>query len=387
MAPRKAARPYKRRRTRQRKFRKGRKTVRGHRHSTTGTLYPPLDVRSPKDLQEILKRITKGPVTVLLVYADWCGHCHTLMPHFKKASNHPQRNAQVISVADTMFPQFKNTMKSINSSEKFKLEGYPSIALVSTDGTKLTDVPSTKEALNSVMVNAGPVAVEAGLAKPNSIVSTRNRRAPSPRTESAEEIVKNVAENEIMDVSRNSVNRMSVNNALTMEEIGMEPAGLATGLTTGPTKAPSFEHLNDNIIRRAENNGVAPSVSVTRNVPTRVAKRFDTKRISGVNVPKKAITNTITAKDVEEITSLRAPLSSQNSEINSSLVLPDRTSDAIPIHTGGGRGGSLYGIMTQSAYRLAPAAVLLATAAAVMKNPRAQKQLRGRRTRKRRTRQ
>jgi hypothetical protein len=308
------------------------------------------------------------------------------MPHFKKASNHPQRNAQVISVPDTMLPKFKSTMKSINSSEDFNVEGYPSVALVSTDGTKLTDIPTNPEALNSVMVNAGPVAVEAGLAKPNSIVSTRNRRAPSPRTESAEEIVKNVAENEIMDVSRNSVNRMSVNNALTMEEIGMEPAGLATGLTTGPTKAPSFEHLNDNIIRRAENNGVAPSVSVTRNVPTRVAKRFDTKRISGVNVPKSAITNTITAKDVEEITSLRAPLSNQDSEINSSLVLPDRTSDAIPIHTGGGRGGSLYGIMTQSAYRLAPAAVLLATAAAVMKNPRAQKQLRGRRTRKRRMR-
>ena len=366
MAPRKAARPYKRRRTRQRKFRKGRKTVRGHRHSTTGTLYPPLDVRSPKDIEEILKRITKGPVTVLLVYADWCGHCHTLMPHFKKASNHPQRNAQVISVPDTMLPQFKRKMKSVNSSEDFTVLGYPSVALVSTDGTKLSDIPTTPEALNSVMVNAGPVAVEAGLAEPNSIVSTTKRRAPSPRTESAEEIVKNVAENEIMDQGRNSVNRMSVNNALTMEEIGMEPAGLATGPTT---KAP-FERLNDKNISRSENIGVAPPFSTNRIVPKRVAKRFDTKRISGVNVPKSAITNTITAKDVEEITSLRAPLSNQDSEINSSLVVPDETSDALPIRIGGVRGGSLYGIMTQSAYRLAPAAVLLATAAAVMKNSR-----------------
>jgi thiol-disulfide isomerase/thioredoxin len=371
MAPHKTARSYKRGRTRQRKFRKGRKTVRGHRHSTTGTLYPPLDVRTPNAIQDIIKRITKGPVTVVLIYADWCGHCHTLMPHFKAASNLPQRNAEVMSIRDDMLPLYNKAIKSINrSAPELNVEGYPSVVLVSSDGTKLSEIASTKEALNSAMVNAGPVAVEAGLADPMSIVSTTNRRTPSPRTESPEEIVNNVVKNEIVSPSRNSVNGNSVKN-VTMEEIGMEPTGLAT--------QPSFEHLRNDEIINGEKIGVAPSVSTNTSM-------YDpsTKRISGMNIPESAIkksSSTITAKDIED-SSLRQPLTSRSNETTSSLVVPNDTSDIIPIRTKGIKGGSLYGIMSQSAYRLAPAAVLLATAAAIIKKTRRHKQSKSRRSRR-----
>ena len=394
MAARKTARRDKQRRTRQRKFRKGarktvrdhqrgkirkgRKTVRGHRHSTTGTLYPPLDVRTPHDVQEILKRITKGPVTVVLVYADWCGHCHTLMPHFKAASKLPQRNSQVISIPDYRLKEYNKVIKSLNrSAPTLNVEGYPSVVLVGSDGTKLSEIASTKEALESAMVNVAPVAVEAGLnavdamevedamdVEPNSIRPLSARRIPSPRNKLPEEIV-NMSVNEIVPTSRDSVRN------ITMEEIGVEP----TGLASGPKKLASFEHLNDDIINRGD-MGVAPPLST----------KLSTRRISGVNVPESAIKqNKITAKEAEEITSLRAPVSSQ-SETASSLVDPYSTSDVsdtVPIRTKGIKGGSLYGIMSQSAYRLAPAGVLLATAAAVMRNPRAQKQTQGRRTRKR----
>ena len=398
MAAHKTARRDKQRRTRQRKFRKGRKTVRdhqrgkirkgrktvrGHRHSTTGTLYPPLDVRTPHDVQEILKRITKGPVTVVLVYADWCGHCHTLMPHFKAASKLPQRNSQVISIPDYRVKEYNNVIKSHNRSAKgLNVLGYPSVVLVGPDGTQLSEIASTKEALESAMVNVAPVAVEAGLDKmevedamnvePNSIRPLSARRIPSPRRESPKEIINNMVENEIVPTSRNSVQN------ITMEEIGVEPMGLAMGPTTGPTtgtkKLPSFEHLNDDIINRGE-IGIAPPLSTNRS----------TRRISGINVPESAIkksSNTITAKEAEEITSLRVPVGSQSGKTTSSLVDPYGTtdiSDTVPIRIKGIKGGSLYGIMSQSAYRLAPAGVLLATAAAVMRNPRAQ----GRRTRKR----
>jgi len=376
MAPHKTARGYKRGRTRQQKFRKGRKTVRGHRHSTTGTLYPPLDVRTPNAVQDIIKRITKGPITVVLIYADWCGHCHTLMPHFKAASKLPQRNAQVISIRDDMLPRYNKAINSFNrSAPELNVEGYPSVVLVSSDGTKLSEIASTKEALNSAMVNAGPVAVEAGLADPMSIVSTTNRHIPSPRTESPEEIVNNVVKNEIVSPSRNSVNgnRNSVEN-VTMEEIGMEPTGLAT-------QKPSFEHLPNDQIIDSENIGVAPSVSTNISMYDPSTKR---KTLSGMNIPESAIkksSSTITAKDIED-SSLRQPLTSVNNETTSSLVVPNDTSDIIPIRTKAIKGGSLYGIMSQSAYRLAPAAVLLATAAAVMKKTRRHKQRKSRRTRR-----
>lgn len=375
MAPHKTARGYKRGRTRQRKFRKGRKTVRGHRHSTTGTLYPPLDVRTPNAVQDIIKRITKGPVTVVLIYADWCGHCHTLMPHFKAASKLPQRNAQVISIRDDMLPRYNKAINSFNrSAPELNVEGYPSVLLVGPDGTKLSEIASTKEALHSAMVNAGPVAVEAGLAEPMSIVSTTQRQLPSPRTESPEEIVNNVVKNEIVSPSRNSVNgnRNSVKN-VTMEEIGMEPTGLAT--------QPSFEHLDNDEIINGEKIGVAPSVSTNTSMYDPSTKR---KTLSGMNIPESAIkksSSTITAKEIED-SSLHQPLTSVNNETTSSLVVPNDTSDIIPIRTKGIKGGSLYGIMSQSAYRLAPAAVLLATAAAIMKKTRRHKQRKTRRTRR-----
>jgi hypothetical protein len=306
------------------------------------------------------------------------------MPHFKAASQLPQRNAQVISIRDDMLPRYNKAINSFNrSAPELNVEGYPSVLLVGPDGTKLSEIASTKEALESAMVNVAPVAVEAGLVKPTSIVSLSNRRAPSPRTESPEEIVNNVVENEIVSPNRNSVNRNSVNRNsvnrnsvrnITMEEIGMEPTGLAT--------QPAFEHLDNDDIINGEDNGLAPPVS------TKYTSMYDPsmkrKTLSGVNVPESAIkksSSTITAKDIED-SSLREPLTSVNNETTSSLVVPSQTSDTVPIRTKGIKGGSLYGIMSQSAYRLAPAAVLLATAAAVMKNTRKHKQRKTRRTRR-----
>jgi hypothetical protein len=318
------------------------------------------------------------------------------MPHFKAASQLPQRNAQVISVPDYSLKEFNKTINSVNSSApELNVEGYPSVLLIGPDGTKLSEIPSTKEALESAMVNVAPVAVEAGLAKPASIVSlSNNRRAPSPRKESPEEIVNNVVENDIIPTSRNSIRGNSIrgnsirNNSIrgnsirnnsvknnTMEKIDMEPTGLATG--------PSFEHLrNDDIINHGENIGVAPSVSTkyTSMLPSmkrnsqKVGTRSDS--LSTINIPKSAIKNSMTEKEIDEMTSRREPLSSISNETTSSLIVPSQTSDTIPIRTKAIKGGSLYGIMSQSAYRLAPAAVLLATAAAVMKKTRDRKRTR-----------
>lgn len=139
---------------------KARKTARGHQESVSGSILPPLDVRSDKDLSELTRRIKKGAITIVLIYADWCGHCHHIMPHFDAASKTPGRTIQSVKVNETMLDRVNETIhQGINHNAKpFKVEGYPSILLVDQNGNKVSDVNPVKDTkvLSEVMRQMSP---------------------------------------------------------------------------------------------------------------------------------------------------------------------------------------------------------------------------------------
>jgi thiol-disulfide isomerase/thioredoxin len=139
---------------------KGRKTARGHQESVSGSILPPLDVRSEKDLSELKRRIKMGLITIILIYADWCGHCHHIMPHFDAASKTPGRNIQSVKVNDTMLDKVNQSInQGINQNAKpYKVEGYPSIILVDQNGNKVSDVNPVKDTkvLSEVMRQMSP---------------------------------------------------------------------------------------------------------------------------------------------------------------------------------------------------------------------------------------
>jgi thiol-disulfide isomerase/thioredoxin len=141
-------------------------------------MMPSLDVRSPSALKEMGKRIRKGPVTFILIYADWCGHCHQLMPHWDNAAKSPNRSVQVVKVNDSMLPQVNSMVnRSINQQAKpFSVDAYPTIIMVDNKGNKVSDVEAVKDTavLSNAMANVGPLAEQAG---PNAIASSAS--APS----------------------------------------------------------------------------------------------------------------------------------------------------------------------------------------------------------------
>jgi thiol-disulfide isomerase/thioredoxin len=424
---------------------RARKTVRGHRRSTSGMIYPPLDVRSPHDLDGILKRITKGPITVVLVYADWCGHCHTLKPHFEKASNSPERNAQVISVRDDMLDKYNSTVNSkINSkAPQLNVEGYPSVLLVGPDGTKLSEIASTPQAVQSAMVNVAPVAIEAGLSGSNSSMNNapmnnapmnnarmnnaRMNNAPMNNARMNNAPMNNARMNNApMNNARMNNARMNnarMNNApnrnALLKEIGAENRGLANKIPSNKAPNQSFEHLttnrnvnrkNNNVVMNAVevNNigeqeeeeaeeeeeeeaeeeeeeeakeeevknigndaGVATSLSIKPNSLRSMKLSTGNIPASTKNIPASAITSAITQRAADNLVSLQGVLNSSITPV--SPPEPPRSirnvEGANRIRGGAhgyGHGGSLYGMMSQTAYKLAPTAVLLATAAAVM---------------------
>ena len=135
---------------------------RGHhkRKSVMGRIMKPIDVSSMKDLGEMEKRIREGPITFVLVYADWCGHCHTYKPLFNKAvQSAKNRSVQVVSLNEQMLPAANTHMsQNVKSSEKINVEGYPSVIVLSPEGKKVSELDTSirnPEQIKSAMEKSG----------------------------------------------------------------------------------------------------------------------------------------------------------------------------------------------------------------------------------------
>ena len=120
-----------------RKGRRMRKTARGHQQSSAAQLFPPLDVHSKEDIAKAIQQIMKGPVTVLLVYADWCGHCHEMMPHWDAAAKSPGRTVPAIKLNEKNTESFNSALRHVNQNESsIHVSGYPTVLVLDNKGKK-----------------------------------------------------------------------------------------------------------------------------------------------------------------------------------------------------------------------------------------------------------
>ena len=133
------------------------------RQATSGKIMPPIDVTSMKDLKGMWDRISKGPLTMVLVYAPWCGHCHRLMPHFDAAAKSPGRTVQVVKVNDTMLPAANTYMRQNSMAAKpLEVDGYPTVMLLKKNGAEAIPMNPVNDTarMTRMMNEAGSVAEE-----------------------------------------------------------------------------------------------------------------------------------------------------------------------------------------------------------------------------------
>lgn len=107
-----------------------------------GRLLPPVDVNSEDKLSELNKRISIGPVTLVFVYADWCGHCTKFKPEMDKLEASPDRSIQTARIRDDMLPK-----SSLNGT---KINGYPSLMLIKKNGEATTFKDKDGEVTNAI---------------------------------------------------------------------------------------------------------------------------------------------------------------------------------------------------------------------------------------------
>jgi len=105
----------------------GKKSKTTKSRSVMGSLLPPVDIQDESQLDELNSRISIGPVSIFLVYADWCGHCQKFKPMMEELENDPNRTVQIGRIRDDVFPK-----SSLNGT---KIEGYPTLMLIKKDGS------------------------------------------------------------------------------------------------------------------------------------------------------------------------------------------------------------------------------------------------------------
>lgn len=301
---------------------------RRRRRSVSGKILPPIDVRSPSSFGEMVKRITKGPLTVVLVYADWCGHCHQFMPHFDAAAKDSNRTIQAVKLNETMVSKANDYLnKNVNKNAKpINVEGYPSVLLVKKDGSIVSEVEAEKntDAMKKVMTQVGPVAEEAGLDTSSPMVSLNHR------------------------------NQMAVN-------LGMEEKGAVNA-----TESVRNYDVNEGSMLGTQSMDLTDNVSMS-------------------NRPIRTDTNTSMNVSRDEVKTI-ASLQSVNGSMGTITVPPRMVDDMdVDMEVDQPRtmsGGSLYQALSKSAYTLAPAAVLLAAAAGLRRGKHRGTKKRGKKLRK-----
>lgn len=107
-----------------------------------------VDVRSDEDIEEFEKTLRIGPITIVLVYADWCGHCKTykkdIWSNIMNWRKEQEENGTAMNqLASVHYDQLPKT-----SQRNVDLDGYPSVLVVGKDGTAAT-FPEGKNALPS----------------------------------------------------------------------------------------------------------------------------------------------------------------------------------------------------------------------------------------------
>jgi hypothetical protein len=177
------------------------------RNIKMGRVSLPMDVKSSDAVPAFEEMLTKGPMAVVLVYADWCGHCD----NYKKNVWSPLKSVKnrTVNMATLREDVIQNT-----SLKNAKIDGYPSVLVVGKD--KKPAVFNSNSGVTNAMPESNDVSTMKSLitssvpkevsAQTSNSALTSNSTAVSLNSEYP---TLNVSEDTTNSESMNSMNSMN----------------------------------------------------------------------------------------------------------------------------------------------------------------------------------
>lgn len=221
------------------KRRKGKKSAKA---SVTPTSWPSpspstkmdtVDVREPADIEKLTDLLKKNKIVIVLVYADWCGHCQTFKQDiWSKLTTLPNRKVPLAAVNETML---KKTPLA-----KTPVDGYPTVLMMGNDGKPATFKDEQTGEPTVAMPNTRDLANMTRIVTkdPTKVLSASGAEAEPTSAESTE-----AAEEALNEKGEDIVN--ALNNGLTLPP----PTPVRTEMTTTPPNPPDVE---DDLLKSQE---------------------------------------------------------------------------------------------------------------------------------------
>jgi hypothetical protein len=136
----------------------------GHTQTATGRV---MNMTSPtgSQLRALENMMSRGPLTLVLVYSPTCPHCHTYMPMWKDLCKTQGRRANLVSMKADVYDKTP-------LSAKKTVTGVPSVLYVDREGhvTEAEDIrnqPLMKNVVKTASPNAEPKEPSSDLFRPS----------------------------------------------------------------------------------------------------------------------------------------------------------------------------------------------------------------------------
>jgi len=307
-------------------------------------------------LESMLKKMN---LTVVLIYADWCGHCHTYKDTVWK---------QLEKLANKKVGLAKLNEKVLKESplSSAKINGYPSVLVVGQDGkpAEFKD-ESTGEPTNA-MPNARDVEMMKGL------VTGANSQASRSQASNVSQYPKTIYIGNESNVSKKA--EEAVNE--TPAELEVESKSLLD-VTPADDLEPEPESGNVSAYNPSDDmsNASGPDTSMPDNsMPDNTSAPENSSAPENTSAPENASPENPDDNASAILVNSESPVSSKVLPPSASDDLLDTNSSVTAVsgpENSSQLGGSLYMALLESAKVTAPAALL--TAAAVVKSRRSRR--------------